>query len=794
MKSPLVSALVVLVGGVGCVSKPPEEPTDPAGTMTPGGTGGGGGSEGTVGPTVAIPPGQGTAVVRFCNDVGKAADPAVEMDIGGQRFSARAWQCAPGAGRACARVPAAPLPLKALRNGQEIDLGSWTPVADAGYLVSLEAIERDGGEVLVPRMLKLESAEACGGQEIDDIRYRIGAPVELEPYRAEGYTFAKPAGFARTGGDAQTHVFEPTAPGSALTRFEMKHYGPMLISQVPYPGDVIEREVAERGWTLVSKIDTSTYYAGATVDTGKPGPGRFLRVMYLYHWDMPGEDYDRLISPLRRSRHSVIDLFRAEAAFPEAAIADRLSLAYVMRSLAWATALPADDVPVEGLTGTWQEGSAGFPKDHYDPQGNYVGGLVDGSRLRVKFEPDGNYQLETLYSAMCAGDTSPGCFVEGVVETVSRGRFLAEGGVLVLTPFRCESRFYAGKTLKLESNVRCPLERIPTTVRLTRGPKGGLVMSGIAMVPVGAWSQKRTQPTRRDGPPGNWDVPIPPASHRAPAIAQWPHRRFNICGLQDPEPNEGKEAPPPLTLGEELEACAATYADDDRFTVTAPADAAPGGYFQAYVIPDAKGDFRFEISSMGGYGNVIDDLDIKFGGPGAPLHIIWQANPGWSYELYVDASQDDIYVPFRYKTKVVFHPGFADPYEPNDTISQAKPITAGTPIKASFWTASDKYKRLSYSDWFTVALQPGPATILLDEVPADVDPSITLHGPSTTRVFMFEAAEGNGMPVTIKFNAPAAGDYAIEVRGYGPLVGYSTKQPWVPESYTKPYRLLVSQP
>jgi hypothetical protein len=610
--------------------------------------------------------------------------------------------------------------------------------------------------------------------------------LELEPFRGQGFSFAVPRGFSPTGGGPGSYAFQPAGPVGLLSRFQMTYLGRLRNAQAPRANDLVARAIEDRKLTLVGNITGYDDYASALADTGAPGPGRFVRIMFHRHWPMTNEyNYATLPPRLRRLyMPAEVDVFSAELSFAEASVDEQLALPYVMRSVAWGLSIPADEVPAAELTGTWETRGGSIPIDYEDPQGNWTGGIGMGSAFKITFEPGGTYQLTTAYVLTCSGTAV--CLGEGVSKVNSQGRFQAAGGVLTLARSSCELRTY-DKNLQQNGRGPCPINAMPVTVALGRGENGRLRMSGLGSNVINAADQMIWSPART--PAGAWSVTdeeraaVPPPPD-AGGVA--------ICGpVGEKEPNQTAEQASPYLVGQEMQGCFPTDDDTDYYVFESPAGDPGGGYFEARILNPTH-RLEVEVSTVGGP-RVYAYYEAAAKG-GEPLNLRWATAPGQKYTMWLDTGFQEGRNWSRYGFQVRYT-RVEDPFEPNNSVAEARPIPLGMPVQAYFFAGNAASGTTSNADdYFSLDLQPGPVTVRLDQVPANIHPGLRLLGPDG-----FEVRGASGFYVAGFDHIPqiegraviaAAGKHTIRVT-YSNATE-TTDGP--PSSWTRPYRLLATQP
>jgi hypothetical protein len=174
--------------------------------------------------------------------------------------------------------------------------------------------------------------------------------------------------------------------------------------------------------------------------------------------------------------------------------------------------------------------------------------------------------------------------------------------------------------------------------------------------------------------------------------------------------------------------------------------------------------------------------------PGAGLSFWWSSAPAETTRV---ALRDDGGAAYTYDLTTSYTQ-VADTFEPNDAMDTAAPMPDGGQMSAFLFSgATDP---AAYDDYFRFTAQPGPLSIRVDNIPADL----------AARLFLLRAADGsevarvsNGMRgMALVMNAPAVtdtADFVVRIALWDeapPPAGAGTD---VPPSFTQPYQLTVSQ-
>jgi hypothetical protein len=265
------------------------------------------------------------------------------------------------------------------------------------------------------------------------------------------------------------------------------------------------------------------------------------------------------------------------------------------------------------------------------------------------------------------------------------------------------------------------------------------------------------------------------------------------CGIPEMEPNDTRDNAVVYTAGSEVVACLGTDKDVDFYEVTAPAGDAAGGYYQASITNVGMGNVDAKVFSA-----TDNSLILQFTytvDQGASLYFYWAAAPGQKYRVAVTnfAGWNN---PYKYTFKATYQK-VADAFEPNDMREAAKPLTLGTAVMPYFFTGFRRgdIKPEEYQDWFSVMLDAGMVTVKVDNVPTDVRPQIKLLDPTGAEVDLptrYNVTPGGSLNTSAKVDM--AGKYLLVVDIFSVEPDASAKEMMVPDSFTRPYTLTVSQP
>jgi hypothetical protein len=619
-------------------------------------------------------------------------------------------------------------------------------------------------------------------------RFPIATPIPLEPYRAQGFSFPIPRGFTRRNSDPSRYDFEPASAGPKdITGYTMTYLGRVARYQAPDAKDLLLQLIADRKLTATDSVETAIEYAATTVDTGAPGPRRFVRMMVIRNWDLPYESNSFRYTP-GVTQPATIDLFTAELAAPDKAVLDDRLAGYILKSMAWAISIPIDDVPAGELAGIWKWTGSVWNRT-FTAVENLTSDPWEPKSFQITFSGGDRFEMVTSFAMGCTEENP--CVVSGTAKTLTQGRYVADGGVLTLAPEKCEYRFYEVNKSIRESGA-CSPAKIPLTLQMRRMERGRISLGGLGYNLAEYHAQNTWWMARVAAPPGPW-TSAGPARETSMLPGLWADGT-NICGkVDEKEPNDKREETNPYTVGQTVTGCMPAPYDEERWAVAAPASGS-FGYFDAEIVPEGKGKMDVNV--------YIDRADFSLGSEvfsdavtktsGQPLYFYWPAMPGQTFKIHMKVVDQEW---FKYRLNVVWRP-VVDMYEPNDTDATAKPIPVGTPIQAYYFPAFDMYgKPRVESDIYSVNLQPGMATVTVSDVPAGAISNFVLYSPEGRTVAAVRYGSAHSPMITASAMITAAGMHTISTSALS-AIGYgSTMTRDAPiVSYKNPYRLLVTQP
>jgi hypothetical protein len=266
--------------------------------------------------------------------------------------------------------------------------------------------------------------------------------------------------------------------------------------------------------------------------------------------------------------------------------------------------------------------------------------------------------------------------------------------------------------------------------------------------------------------------------------------------VADREPNDDKATAAPYALGTEvsgtLGAGDAGTDPSDYYELVAPATDPSGGYFQASLTKVGAGAVHAEVYSPADSGRL---LLADTASTGQLSSFFWAARPGQHFLVrFVEAT---VVPTFDYSFKVSYT-RIDDPLEPNDDSDTPAPIALGTPITAYFFDGfSSSAVPAADQDWYAVTLAAGTTSVAITSVPHDLRMQFVVYDAAS---FVQVSATGfvganSGASLNGSFTADKSGTYLIGIQAFsflaGSVAGVGTT---LPDSFTRPYTLTVTQP
>lgn len=261
------------------------------------------------------------------------------------------------------------------------------------------------------------------------------------------------------------------------------------------------------------------------------------------------------------------------------------------------------------------------------------------------------------------------------------------------------------------------------------------------------------------------------------------------CEGSDVEPNDDHESPTAYELGTAFDACLQSVEDVDVYEFSIPED-------------DRGGVAVVNITKVGPHGDTSvalwaadDDGEFHSTGSnteGASVYFYFTAAPGATFRLAV-TNYLTLDEPNPYRLTIDYHQ-VPDEHEPNQVRSEAVAIEVDDDVTGYLfagWSNSTGIPKEDWYDWYSVELEAGETSFLLDVMAGDIDHQIVLYDPLGTQI---DDAGTNteGSSVLLEHEIPEAGKYFLRV---SPYIAPDTidNSLDIPEYATTPYTLTVSQ-
>jgi hypothetical protein len=263
------------------------------------------------------------------------------------------------------------------------------------------------------------------------------------------------------------------------------------------------------------------------------------------------------------------------------------------------------------------------------------------------------------------------------------------------------------------------------------------------------------------------------------------------AGVVEVEPNDTQDKAVPYLAGTRPVGCVDSATDVDFYEITAPAADPAGGYFGVGVEDVGEGHVQVDLFSARDSIMVLHEYS---GVTGGTLQIYFAAAPGEKYRVAV-SNWASFGKPYRYTVKVAYSK-VADPFEPNDSRADARPLTVGTPVQAYLFTGyrSSAIKWEELLDFYKVELAAGMATVRFTDPPPDLRGEMNLmdgDGMVVPEGNKYTATAGANLTIT---KVVTAGTYYIEVHPWNGVPAPSGRGVAPPANFSHPYTLTVTQP
>ena len=242
-------------------------------------------------------------------------------------------------------------------------------------------------------------------------------------------------------------------------------------------------------------------------------------------------------------------------------------------------------------------------------------------------------------------------------------------------------------------------------------------------------------------------------------------------------------------LGSEVAGCMGAKADVRVYHVSAPGDGV-GGYLHASV--SGAGAAAVRLTAYDGKGTA-ELARFESEGPGAAATFFLAVAPGQDYRVAV-ANDGAFAEPYTYTLATTYTP-VPDSSEPNDTLGAATPLTVGAPLQAYLFAGRHGAEDdpAAYDDYYRFSAV-GSVTIRIEDVPSDVAPRLTLYGSDGNEAARVATGIRGGTLVLKALMLPGPGDPVVRVAPWSDAPQSMGRGPAMPDHFTRPYKLTVTQP
>lgn len=259
------------------------------------------------------------------------------------------------------------------------------------------------------------------------------------------------------------------------------------------------------------------------------------------------------------------------------------------------------------------------------------------------------------------------------------------------------------------------------------------------------------------------------------------------CAGPEASPNDALDQASALVIGTPATACLEKDSDRDDYRFTVPAD--PGGGYARIAITNVGpgASVRMRVFAVSDTALLYDKLSPV----AAQSNLAYLAvAPGASY--VVEVSVASYHSPTPYALNVTYG-AIDDTYEPNDNRFDAKPMTVGNPLTAFLFAGYAKGMIGSVDDYYKLSLADGTVHVGVDIFPTNAAPHVWLLDGNGAIVK--EATSGTlGSGVTLPVATVSAGDFYVRVGTFTDPTTQAGAGPDLPDNFTRPYRLTVTQP
>lgn len=261
------------------------------------------------------------------------------------------------------------------------------------------------------------------------------------------------------------------------------------------------------------------------------------------------------------------------------------------------------------------------------------------------------------------------------------------------------------------------------------------------------------------------------------------------CVGSETEPNDDHESATPYGVGTAFDACLQSVEDVDVYEFSVPADDRGGVATVSITEVGPNGDTNVALWAAA------DDGEFHSTGTnteGASVYFNFNAASGTTFRLVVTGYLQ-VTEPNPYRLTVEYHE-VPDEHEPNQIRGQATAIEVDEDVEGYLfagWSNSTGVPEEDWYDWYSVELEAGNVSILVDVMASDIDHEIVLYNPIGTQIAS-EGTNTEGSSVLLEHELPEAGEYFVRVNSYIPPHTEDNSLD-IPEYATTPYTLTVTQ-
>ncbi len=259
------------------------------------------------------------------------------------------------------------------------------------------------------------------------------------------------------------------------------------------------------------------------------------------------------------------------------------------------------------------------------------------------------------------------------------------------------------------------------------------------------------------------------------------------CGFADGEPNNEAASATEYALGSVQQGCLSASTDVDHFLVGAPGDQT-GGIVRATIDNVGAGTVRVAVYDAAGgkeLGAFVADA------PGAPVSFFFAISPGGGARIAV-TDAGGATSPYSYDLTSSYAP-VPDSFEPNDAQQAAAPMTAGTSLEGYLFAGTGE-PSAAYDDYYRFPATAGSVKVSLEDLPTDIAARVFLLTADGSELARVSTGQKGGVLAMQPPMPLATADYVIHVSLWADAPVSFGQGEAMPEHFTRPYRLTVTQP